>query len=329
MGSLNKRDNLKNTFLISVSLLLIANLLAVLINWIVLRSFLKHFASVKETNNAENIGHTNEVSNNYIVTRDKETPPLIMGPRRLHYIFATALPQTYLTLLSVLQGLVFGVLLLNISLPSNINSSTFFPNILQHYLYLPYIISSLVILIVWSQFVHGILFLTWPFTVFQSSLIFLMSLVEILTFAHTNVLSDWIFGLGWIAIVGALIRFNNIRYLPNDKHTWITSVNNYVVFSKRTEISDGILYMSLGIIVVAFSYIFNSITNVTNAQDILFPTIIKWSSLTFLFLSTCIILLIDKANRRIYLKIFVGDSDLVASPQGIISYKKEIERKLD
>src|SRR5205823_7896692 len=221
---------------------------------------------------------------------------------------------------------VFGVLLLRIPLPPNTSLLGIFSFLLQEYLYLPYIISSLIILIVWNQFVHGILFLAWPFTVFQSSLIFLMSLVEILTVTSVNFLPAWLFGVGWIAIVGAFIRFNNIRYLPKDKQIWIAPLNNYPIFSKKTEVSDGLLYMGMGIIVLIISVIFNYIIDLVSRYNNSFPSIIKLGILVLLFIMAIGILLIDKKNRRIYLDIFVKGSDLAVTPHGIISYLKGVEK---
>jgi hypothetical protein len=71
-----------------------------------------------------------------------------------------------------------------------------------------------------------------------------MSLVEILTFRSANLFSAWLFGLGWIAIFGALTRLNNLRYLPNENQSRIAPLNNYAAFSKKREIQDGILYIT-------------------------------------------------------------------------------------
>jgi hypothetical protein len=318
----------RNRWMMFTLILLALNLMAPFVWFITILHFLvKH--SKQEKNHAERIEDIDKKPfKDYVITRNQEKPPLTMGPQRLHYIFATTLPQIYLTLLSVLQGLVFGVLLYNIPLPQNISLANIFAFSIQQYLYLPYIVSSLVMLIVWNQFVHGILFLTWPFTVFQSSLIFLMSLAEILTFAHANLLPEWLFGLGLIAIIGAIIRFNNIRFLPNDEQQKIAPVNNYAVFSKSTEKSDGVLYISVGIIVLVCSISFNAVIKAVSMFGTLFPSLIRWGILILLLLMAFGILFFDKRNRRTYLNIFISGSDLVIGPHDIIGYQKDDENEV-
>jgi hypothetical protein len=156
-----------------------------------------------------------------IITRGRESPPLSPGPQRLHYQFSVSLPQTQLTFASVLQGVVFGWLLLNIPITSaNISWASFFDLALKQYLYLPYIISSLVIMLIWIQIVHTSLFMNEPFSIFQYILVFLLTISEMLAFGQLKSsplspppLSPWLFGLGWIGIVGGFIRIHNDRWL--------------------------------------------------------------------------------------------------------------------
>src|ERR1700730_10193010 len=143
-----------------------------------------------------------------------------------------------------------------------------------------------------------------------------MSLVEILTFRSANLFSAWLFGLGWIAIFGALTRLNNLRYLPNENQSRIAPLNNYAAFSKKREIQDGILYISLGILIIIFSLLFHSIIAFTKEYQDLVTKVITWLSLGFLLMMAITILIIDKVNRRKYLKIFLENSDLAASSHG-------------
>ena len=103
-----------------------------------------------------------------------------------------------------------------------------------------------------------------------------MSLVEILTFRSANLFSAWLFGLGWIAIFGALTRLNNLRYLPNENQSRIAPLNNYAAFSKKREIQDGILYISLGILIIIFSLLFHSIIAFTKEYQDLVTKVITW-----------------------------------------------------
>src|SRR5437763_10891082 len=150
-----------------------------------------------------------------IITRGHESPPLTPGPQRLHYQFSTALPLTQLTFASVLQGVVFCWLLYNIPLPPVTASfADVFDFIFKQHLYLPYIISSLIIIVIWNQFVHASLFVTWPLSIFQSTLLFLLTVAEMLTFGKINSpsLTPWLFGLGWVSIFGGIVRLHNVRW---------------------------------------------------------------------------------------------------------------------
>src|SRR5205085_8095055 len=99
---------------------------------------------------------------NKIITRNHEIPTLTISPQRFHYYYSSVLPQIHLTLVSVLQGIAFGVLLLGIPLPHDTTRLPAFEFLFQQYLYLPYIISSLLILSIWKQFVAACIFSTWP-----------------------------------------------------------------------------------------------------------------------------------------------------------------------
>ena len=287
---------------------------------VLLQFFADNVASRKipETSE-ENIGDS---SISYI-TRDKETPSLVMNPRRLHYVYAQVLPQAYLTLLSVLQGIVFGILLLKIPFPGSLSFGAISSLLLKQYLYLPYIVSSLVILIIWNQFVHGILFLAWPFNVFQSSLFFLMAVAETIVVIGIGTLSLWLFGLGCIAIVGGILRFNNIRYLPDKEQSSVAPLNVYSAFSKKTEIFDGTFYTLVGFIVLFLSFLCNDLTEVIASHSSLSPTFFSWFCFILLFSIECVILQIDKKNRRIYLATFAKGSDLLFSRHGILGYRTE------
>jgi hypothetical protein len=189
-----------NKFWSAIVALLAVSLLVSVVESIIARLRDRQLATPEEPTR---LAVTQEITEQtiYEFTVSSETPPLTMGPKRLHYQYSVALPQGILTFVSVLQGIVFSLLLLNTPLLPSLHTLSW-GFLLQQYLYLPYIISALVILIIWQQYVYATLFLVWPISLFQSTLIFLMTLAEILTFRQVGSLSTWLFGLGWVAIIG-------------------------------------------------------------------------------------------------------------------------------
>ena len=75
---------------------------------------------------------------NKIITRNHEIPTLTISPQRFHYLYSAVMPQIHLTLVSVLQGIAFGVLLLGIPFPTS------FESLFQLYFYFPYLISGII-----------------------------------------------------------------------------------------------------------------------------------------------------------------------------------------
>src|SRR5207245_557047 len=86
--------------------------------------------------------------------------------------------------------------------------------LVNQYLYLPYIVSSLLIIFIWIQLVHASLLIIWPLSIFQATLLFILTISEVLAFQKINPpsLSPWLFGIGWVGIVGGFIRIHNIRW---------------------------------------------------------------------------------------------------------------------
>lgn len=271
------------------------------------------------------------------ITRGRETPSLLPGPQRLHYQFSAALPQTHLTFVSVLQGLAFGLLLFNIPLPSE-NAS--WPSILdfwlKQYLYLPYIISALIIITIWNQFVHASLFVTWPLSISQSILLFLLTMAEILTFGQLKFpqhsLSSWLFGLGWVGIFGGIIRIHNIRWyhprtpsplkgrkisIASIVKAIIKTVCNFIVTKEminNTEIRDGLFYSFAGLAWVGIGILYRQLVHLIP----FFSWFILVVTIAILFLCIWMYIRLHQAN----LQVLAKDSDLDVLPHGLIKYKE-------
>ncbi len=138
-------------------------------------------------------------------------PPLRFGINRFYYLYNTSLPQLHLILISILQGLAFGVLLLDDSLlPDQFSWDAVFRFLLQEHPYLQFIGSSLVILLVWMDFVYASLIFIWPASFLQAGLIYLIALTEILTFKEIN---NWLVWYSRQFLVKTKIKPNRSRSL--------------------------------------------------------------------------------------------------------------------
>src|SRR5258708_8506674 len=118
---------------------------------------------------------------------ENENPPIKFGSKRLFYQYSVSIPQIQLVLVSVLQGIVFTVLLTrSIPIPhlakaafNLLQLSLLLQFFVQQYFYLPYILTSLILIIVWTNFVYASAVFVWPPTPLQAGLIYLITIVEV------------------------------------------------------------------------------------------------------------------------------------------------------
>jgi hypothetical protein len=305
----NKDHITYSRFQIAILILLVANLAITIIRFIFILISNKQVASI------DNVAAPEEGTKNqaiFEVTRNNEIPPLTVGPKRLHYQQSVVLPQTALTLVSVLQGIAFGILLVNTPLLPSLTALSW-NLLLQQYLYLPYIISVILILLIWQQYVSVILFVLWPQNLYQYGLIFLMALTEILTFRQIGSLSLWLFGFGCIGIIGGVTRLSNLRLFTKGNYEPYPSLELALISDKKTEKRDGILYIGLGIVIIfcGFGYI----------QLFQYRSIFTWSILISLLVVLLSISIIYNRSLLSYLKLIVEGSDLIVLPNGLLGYK--------
>ena len=288
-----------------------------------------------------------------IVTSD-DYPPLELGPERLHYQFSTLLPQTQLTFASVLQGVAFGLLLLHIPLPPDNLSWTSILHFvfISQYLYLPYIISSLLIILIWIQYVHASLLMIWPLSIFQATLSFALTISEVLAFQKINsgtpplyspTLSPWFFGIGWVAIVGGFIRIHNLRWYYQARHArdeqniestiWYdlkSSFGKYLASIKplitteihpmqKREKRDGLVYIGAGIFTIVISQ--------TYGQIVQFFSFFPWIMLTIVLVTLTVCIHLYRRYRQELLKALTKGSDLKVLPHGSIAYSNDNSSK--
>lgn len=326
-----KRRLLGKRHLIPLIVLTTANMLIPVILLMIRRRRIKRrVAATRSSPSSSTNKNGNQLPDSYVRTRDSLTPPLNMGPHRFHYQYAAVIPQTYLTLISVLQGIVFGVLLLNFPLPKNLSIESIRLVFVQQFFYLPYVISSMIILAIWSQLVQAILFLTWPFTPRQTTLIFFLSLLEILAFTNIGNFSIWLGGLGTIGIVGGVIRLNNIGLLLKKEPNWISPMSGVSSLIEKDEKNEGLTYMGLGFFTVVLAFAVNPLTALT-VQHHLPPSFVHWFILGSYTVILTLIIVIGERDSDTLFKEIIRNSDLSLSRRRVLGYKRvdEVDKPTD
>lgn len=271
---------------------------------------------------------------NLVRTRH-DYPPLTYGPHRLHYQYSAVLPTIHLTLVSILQGLAFGVLLLGIPIsdPHQIYWVNF---LLSDYFYFPYLASSILILLIWKEFAQACVYSNWPLSAFQSGLIYSIAVPEILAFRAISIaagdnpkltptmLSGWLIGLGFVGIIGGWIRINNNRL---DELTDYVS-EEIARDSFKREGLEGLLYIGLGVfwaligVVYKLFIIFKVLINVPQINSIM-----SWSIVVLILIVVSTVFWLDTKNRKEYLAKFIENSDLIMSRKEVIRYSPNIEEE--
>lgn len=250
-------------------------------------------------------------------TRGRESPSLLLGPRRLHYQYSVSLPQLHMTLISVLQGLAFAVLLSRIPLVPSDPSTGVLAFLLQQHFFLPYVTSSLLILLIWLQFIYASMFVIWPVSTLQTALIYLLALAEIVTFQEIDQLPAWVAGLGFVAIVGGCIRLNNLRWQnqldyvsPRPERTW-----------RNAQIADGLLYIGLGVFYIALGISYPRIIAALAPVLPFGAQLDPWGVLVLTLVVLGISGARDTRFRQRFLRELTEGSDLTVSPHGTLCYR--------
>jgi hypothetical protein len=260
-----------------------------------------------------------------IITRGKEAPPLTFGPQRLHYQYSVGLPQMHLNFVSVLQGLVFGVLLLGVPLPSASTLAAWGPFaqfVLEQHGYLAYLVSSLLILVVWAQYAQNSLYAIWPLSSGQLGLSLLLAVAELLAVRAIGEFGLWLVGLGAMGVIGGMIRLNNLRLqAPQD-------FESSALAERLRRPWDGLLYVGLGLLTAAGGIGFLSLPQgdlqIAGGTWPQARSAIEWMALGVLTAVAIGIAAQDRRQRRLLLQTALQDSDLMVTRLGVIRYRPEV-----
>lgn len=247
-----------------------------------------------------------------VITRGDETPPLTIGPKRLHYQYTSALPQAHLTFVSIVQGIAFGVLIQGWPLPRQSDLAGLASFIFAEHLYLPWIISSLVVVVIWKQFVQASLFVRYPLFTFGIFLMLLIGVAETFSFREIEHTFAWMACLGVVGIVGGLIRLANIG---------IMSEREWEVPGMR---KDGDLHNLVGAIAFGSLGILFTATGCALHYMPVLAQMWPWLSWVAIALVGCIVVGVvayDASDSKRFLTVVLKGSDLEYAPPGSIRYR--------
>ena len=238
--------------------------------------------------------HTDRGQSLNATTRGYEQPSLEYGPQRLHYMYSIGIPQAYLTLFSILQGVVFGVLLTTIPLPQATNLPEFWSLVLREYCYLPYGISLGVLILIWLHQISITLTGGWPHSFLQVGLVTLLALFEVFAARTIAILPLWLCFTGCVSFVGGVILIRTgIMHLPEDFDASLP-FQRFGHSLKRSEIRRGKQYLFIGISLITLAIDYDGFVSRVNAIAPSLVTLIPWST----YLLTCILLTIIVSMRH-------------------------------
>jgi hypothetical protein len=189
---------------------------------------------------------------------DRVAPPIEFGPRGAFYQYSVGVPQFHLVLVSVLQGIVFGMLASAAPLPTDVQ-----PNVALSTLSLafavkylsaiaPYLVSALLVLTIWVNFVYVSAVLVWPATFGHALLIYGVTFAEVFMVRELPAAPEWLFWVGIIVGTSGIVRLHNRRYF--EEHFVDENVRLWVT---KNELVFALFFLGLGIISIVLSAIYD------------------------------------------------------------------------
>lgn len=242
----------------------------------------------------------------------------VQEQQRFLRMYQDALPLIHLTLLSVLQGVALTTLMEGFPLPNGSQRVPLLQFFLGNYLYLPYIVSSLLIILIWKLSVYANVFPVWPLSTLRILFLFLGTLVEILTFKVITTFPLWVIGLGCLSIIHGLSRFNNLRFFHVNNFEMRFLRNEYIQRYRKWQMWNGFAYLFLGVVVVGLGISSNVIDNQWPEYSQQFT----WALLAFLVATMCLGLFNSRRTHMIFLRYVAEGSAFIVLPNGILSYKR-------
>lgn len=253
------------------------------------------------------------------VTRGDESPPLDFGPKRLHYAYSVSLPMIHLTFVSIVQGIALALLLQSFPLPDETalaSAGNLVSFVLTQHAYLPYVISGLVVILIWKQFVQASIIYVWPLSTVQIALMLLISLAEVIAFREVERFNFWLLGLGLVGCIGGGIRFNNLLIHPSSKHeSESLRRDNF-----HREAFFGLAFLLLGLLVIAVAILLHAWFISSSAQFVLGT---EWLVLLLLAVLVVGIIVFDHRALITTMKDAAKGSDIQVDGFGGVDYSSD------
>ena len=123
----------------------------------------------------------------------------------------------------------------------------------------------------------------------------------------------WLFGLGCIGIIGGGTRLNNIRLVSQSSYEPLPSLQKAANSDRKNQKRAGLLYISLGIVVVLWGLGYN--------QLLQYIPLMPWIVLLVLIGVLLSITITYNRSRQSFLSEIVEGSDLIVLPHGVIGYE--------
>lgn len=253
--------------------------------------------------------HTGDDVRVPVITRDWESPPLTIGPKRIHYQFSVVLPQVHLVFVSILQGIALYVLLVDMPLPQGTTLRSMLGFAVSQYAYLPYVISGALVLVIWKQFAQASMLYIWPLSPLPLGLEMLISAIEIIAFREAANFGAWLVCLSLVGIVGGAIRLTNLYYRSPDDDFEMKNARRR---DTTHEVWNGLLYITLGLAV------FGAVIAVPVWPSYaLYAQTIHWAALGTLGVIMVIIIVLEQIETMGLIQEEIGDGGLLVKRGGL------------
>jgi hypothetical protein len=210
--------------------------------------------------------------------------------------------------------------MLNIPVPKDIAWPGVWDFALQHYLYLPFIIGSLIVLLAWNQYLYAAVIFILPMSLLQSAVTFMLAVIETITFEVVASTPAWLVGSGLLFVVGGLHRINNVRYDVRDQ--FLSPQLGSALESSQWR--DGATYILFGGLLVAAGPTYKNVITTLHSINVQLAELYPWAVYVSFLVVTAASCIVYVRLRQHQLAMAVEGFDLVVLPHGQIIYAESI-----
>jgi hypothetical protein len=250
-----------------------------------------------------------------------EERPLHMTTARVIDALSFLVPQIYLTLTSILQGIALVALISNTRYFLKFDMATIFNSFLANNFYLPHIASLLIIVASWNQTTAATYLVNIPINSTTTLMRFLFCIAEVIAFTNVNSVGLWLTFIGIYLLIGYTIRRQNRRFTSRSLTLPVPSFQKrlYGRFIAWQLLTVGLITILLGWLRTdGFSAFLYSVS-INSKSLVLFDVIVPG------FITLAMIMLI-RSDDRTYSKILdesLQNTLYTVSPSGVIAERTD------